>query len=91
MSFITHTDKSILDLSDDPEVVELIENRRELSAIEKEGFNAANKRREIDRKIIARLGNANKAIVGDHMIAVRSVIKPEHTVRGSAYKMLIVL
>ena len=91
MSTITNTDNSRLDLSDDREFAELLERRRKLAEIEKEGLAAGRERREIDDQIIVRLGNSQTAITADNMVSIKTVMRKETLMKAYSYKQVMVL
>jgi hypothetical protein len=81
-------DGSQIDLTGDPEIVELLGARDGLKAVEKDGDDAKKARRGIDARIIVKMGNANRAAYGDRMITAMNVKKRPYTVQAQNYRFV---
>lgn len=88
LSLNREDDGSEIDLGEDPEVAQLVIDRRFLKSIEKAGDDAAKARREVDAQLIARMGNARFGRFGDVLITASTINKRGFTVEPSSYRQV---
>ena len=79
-------DGSMIDLSRDAEVINLLKARKVHSAEEKRGREAETERKKIDAKIIARFGNAASARIGPVLVYAKTVKNKGYTVEPFQYR-----
>jgi hypothetical protein len=89
MPTIKYTDETRLDLSDEPEFAGAIERREELDEMIETFRDMLRERKEIDAKIIERLGNAKSALAANgDIVSVRTVERKAYTVPPGSYKIV---
>ena len=85
------TEPSRLDLSDDEAFAKLVERRDELAEILKEFRQTENERKEIDQKILAKLGNAKSAIdANGAIVSTQTVKRAEFRMPALVYQKITV-
>jgi hypothetical protein len=78
----------LIDLTPDVEFREILAERAQLKQVEKAGESAADQRRTLDARIIAKLGNAPGARSGGAIVTVKVVKKKAYTVKPQQYPLL---
>jgi predicted phage-related endonuclease len=81
-------DGDIVDLTGDTAFRQQLAERKMLSTIEKSGRVAHDQRREIDAKIIQRLGNAAGARVGSTLLTAKVVKRSGYSVAPTEYRQI---
>jgi hypothetical protein len=81
-------DGSQIDLTGDEDVERFLEERAALKALEKEGENARVRRRALDAKLMTRMGNAKKALMGDRYIVAARIHKNAYNVPAQDYRFV---
>lgn len=74
-----------IDLSQDARAVEIIARRAWLKEIEKQASDAEKERRALDAEMVARLGNASAALIGDKVFSVRRQMRKGFYVAPSEF------
>ena len=81
-------DGDIVDLTGDTDFRQQLLERKTLSTIEKAGRQAQDTRRQIDAKIIQRLGNAAGARVGRTLLTAKVVYRKAYAVEATQYRQI---
>jgi predicted phage-related endonuclease len=81
-------DGDIVDLTGDTAFRQQLAERKMLSTIEKSGRVAHDQRRQIDAKIIQRLGNAAGARVGSTLLTAKVVKRRAYAVEATEYRQI---
>lgn len=79
-----------IDLSDDARAVEIMAERARLKEIEKQAGDAERARRALDAEMVARLGNASAALIGDEVFSVRRQMRKPFVVAASEFTVCAV-
>jgi hypothetical protein len=83
--------ESTIDLTDDEAFAQLVNRRNELYAIVQQVQEADRERKEIDAKILARLGNATSALTATDMITTTTIRRGSYVVPATVYRKLKIL
>lgn len=81
-------DGSEIDLTGDQDIRQMLVRRAGLKRLEKDGESAREKRREVDGRLIERMGNARKATFGDQAIYATNIQKRAYTVAAQNYRFI---
>jgi hypothetical protein len=81
-------DGDIVDLTGDTAFRQQLAERKMLTTIESSGRLAHKQRREIDAKIVQRLGNAAGARVGSTLLTAKVVKRSGYTVAPTEYRQI---
>jgi predicted phage-related endonuclease len=79
-------DGSMVDLTRDVAVKQMLTERKLFTSIERQGRDAADKRKEIDARIVAKLGNAASARIGSVLVYAKTVKNKGYTVEPFQYR-----
>jgi predicted phage-related endonuclease len=79
-------DGSIVDLSRDDGIKQLLSERRLFTSIERQGRDAEKQRKEVDARIIAKLGNAQGARIGSVLVYAKTVKNKGYSVEPFQYR-----
>lgn len=88
MEVYRDSDGSQIDLTDDPAVEAWLAERVVLKETEKAGNAAEKVRKELDARIIARMGNAEIASFGGQIIKAATIRKQPYSVGASQYRQV---
>lgn len=79
-----------IDLSYDERAVEIIAQREELKARERDGAAAEKERRLLDAELLVAMGNCSRAIIGEHMASVKIIKRDAYQVKASQYPIVTI-
>lgn len=81
---------SIIDLSDDAEFNQMLEERVEVTKLIRAGESASVRRKNLDARIITKLGNSPAARGSGRLVTVKIVRKKSYTVKSQQYPQVTV-